>query len=122
MLQMLHGDLGNLIKSGAKLPDNIKVVDAAMNAKAGVKCHKYDGCIKCNKHVWDETDKGGICPICQGNRYDAKEKPLEQVVHFPIRERLEALTRDSLAFQEAVHYEKTRRVVKDGVMAGEFFV
>ena len=94
-----------------------------MNKRAGIEVHKYNGCVKCNKHIWDETDKGSICTNCGGHRYDTQGNPIEQVVHFPVKSRLEALLRDSIYFQEAVEYEKYRHYPREkykGMMADVF--
>lgn len=96
-----------------------------MNKKAGVHVKKYDGGTTCHKHVWTKKDKGCVCPSCQGPRYDAKGHLIEQVIHFPIKPRLEALMRDSFAFEHAVKYEKYRSAPREkhkGVMAGSFFL
>lgn len=125
LLELLKGPFGKLLRSGAKLPANIKVVDAEMNKKAGVQVKKYHGCTRCHKHVWNEKDKGCVCPICQGPRYDAKGHPLELVIHFPLKPRLEALMKDSLPFHHAAEYEKYRSTPREkykGVMAGAYFV
>ena len=118
MLKLLRGELGDLVQSGAALPAHIKVADGYMNQKSGAKAHTYDGCITCNRHVWDEKDKGSICPVCGGPRYNSKHKAHEQAIHFPIKPRLEALMNDSVAFQEAVEYENHRSKPKCGVIAG----
>ena len=92
-----------------------------MNTKAQTTVKKYDGCIKCHQHVWEQSDKSKVCPICGGNRFDKQGHPLEQVIHFPLKPRLEALLRDSPAFKEACDYEKHRpKCQDDDVMAGVF--
>ena len=135
LLEQLKGNLGELIRSGIKLPASIKSYDAELAKNAGVKVHKYDGCVICHQHIWTETDKDNTCPICGGDRYDSKGRPHEQVIltqsqhthshithlspthahnpheqviHFPIKPRLEALMRDSIAFQEAAEFENHR--------------
>lgn len=108
VLELLRGDFGNALKDGVKLPDRISEADVTMKKLAGVSMKKYDGCITCNKHVWEQSDRSKLCPICQGSRYDSRGQPLEQVVHFPLKPRLEALLRDSFAFKEAVDYASYR--------------
>ena len=123
MLEMLRGNFGKMIQAGAELPANVKVADARMNERSGVNINRLDGCIKCNEHVWAQSNKGAICPVagCQGKRYDSQGHALEQVIHFPLKPRLEALLRDSAAFREAVNYERTRPRVKDeDLIAGVF--
>ena len=89
-----------------------------MQNKAGIKVQKLHGCVRCHKHVWTETDKTTVCPICREERYDLKGKAKEEVRYFPIKPRLEALLRDSITFQEAVEYEKHRPCPRNDVMAG----
>lgn len=108
ILELLRDDFGNSWKDGAKLPSSIHEADAWMNKSAGASIKRYDGCIKCNQHVWEQSDKGSVCPRCQGSRYDEHGQPLEQVIHFPLKPRLEALLRDSISFREAVDYENHR--------------
>ena len=127
LLELLQGRLGNLVQSASsagEMPANINVADAQMRKMAGVIAQKYDGCIKCHGYVWDQKDKDNICPFCGGHRYDVKGNPHEQVIHFPLKPRLEALLRDSVQFQEAVEYEKYRKCPREkhkGVMAGMCF-
>jgi hypothetical protein len=86
--------------------------------QAGVESYKYDGCIKCDKHVWGPKDKSTTCPLCDGLRYDKEGVPLEQVVHFPLKTRLASLLRDSSQFTDALRYEFERIKGEDDVVAG----
>ena len=91
--------------------------------QAGASCNKIDGCVHCDKHVWEQKDKGKSCPLCGGERYDANGHAFEQILHFPLKPRLEALMRDSPAFREAVNYEKHRPRSKDeGITAGPYLL
>ena len=85
-LQLVH-EIGELLKSGVKLPKNISAEDSKTRKKvgifllisitimlgndlffvtlqAGVRVVRYDGCVECNKHVWHQDDKSETCPIC----------------------------------------------------------
>lgn len=93
--------------------------------QAGARVVKYDGCPQCNKYVWHEKDKSDTCgtPNCPGRRYNEKGKPHEEIFHFPIKERLEALIWGSPAFYHSVSYECYRpRCPDEDVMAGLFIV
>ena len=73
-----------------------------------MKYYKYDGCVTCNEYVWGPKEKTRTCPLCGGPRYNEKGVPLEQVVHFPLKPRLESLLRDSPEFADALRYEFER--------------
>ena len=49
-----------------------------------------------------------------------QKRPRESVFHFPIKERLEALLRDSPSFFEALHHENNRLQPDEGIIAGMF--
>ena len=50
-----------------------------------------------------------------------QRRPRESIFHFPIKERLESLIRDSPAFYEALHHELYRLKPPKGTMYGLFF-
>ena len=87
MLELLKGNFGDRVKSGVQLPANIRQADSSMREKAGASMVRYDGCIKCNQHVWGPADKSKVCPLCGGNRYDERGHAREQVIHFPLKPR-----------------------------------
>lgn len=78
--------------------------------QSGAFVRKLDGCPRCNKHVWDDSDQSKTCPIpgCGGSRYDENGRPFEQVLHFPLKPRLEALLRCE-AFCAAATYDSWRK-------------
>lgn len=108
ILELLKGNFGDRLKSGAQLPGNIRQADSSMQEKAGASMIRYDGCVECNQHVWGPADKAKVCPLCGGSRYDERGHAREQVIHFPLKPRLEALLRDSISFKEAIDYEQHR--------------
>lgn len=84
-----------------------------------MKCYKYDGCIFCDKYIWGPKDKTKTCPLCGGPRYDEEGVPFEEVMHFPLRPRLESLLRDSPEFADALRYEFERmQSEEDDIIAG----
>ena len=87
--------------------------------QAGAEARVYHGCPKCNNHVWDEKDLGNDCPIvgCTGKRRDEKGVPFQQVIHFPLKPRLEALLRCE-AYCFDLGYESWRPQSEDGIVAG----
>ena len=116
-LEALNGELGDYLRSGKEMPTKINQADKILREQAGVCAHKYHGCTQCNKHVWDENDKSSTCPLCGGRRYDTKGAPLEEVIHFPLKERLEALLRVD-NYYDACLWETTRHQPKPGVVSG----
>ena len=62
-LSLLHGEVGDYVRSGEKLPTKISEHDKSLRKEAGTKC---------NKHIWDQDDKSCECPRagCNGRRYD----------------------------------------------------
>ena len=108
ILKLLKGNFGDRFKSGVQLPANIRQADSSMRKQAGASMVRYDGCIKCHQHVRGPADKLKVCPLCGGSRYDERGHAREQVIHFPLKPRLEALLRDSIPFKEAITYEQHR--------------
>ena len=77
----------------------------------------------CNKHVWEETDVGNECPIagCSGKRRDENGVPFEEVIHFPLKPRLEALVRcESYCFE--LSHETWRHQSPEGIVAGLCYI
>ena len=100
------------------MPSKISEKDEAFRKQAGVSAHKYHGCPKLGcMHVWDEDDKTSECPVCGGPRYDAKGVPLEEVIYFPLKDRLEALL-SVPAYYDACMWENYRQKPKSGVVSG----
>ena len=89
-------------------------------SQAGVYVVKYHGCPKCNAYVWTEQNKSTTCgtPGCSGKRFDEHNKPHEEVYHFPIKGRLQALVNDSEAFYEAIQYVDVRPTPKSPAERG----
>ena len=105
--------------ASAEIPLKITPADDRRSkAEAGVQTHTYHGCPKCNKHVWDETDVGNACPVvgCSGRRRDENGVAFEEVIHFSLKARLEALVK-SEAYSNALDYESWRRRPIDGVVS-----
>ena len=73
------------------------------------------GCIVCNEYVWDEKDKSEKCPICFSPRYDHAGEPLEKVVHFPLKGRIEALLSVE-QYHESCMWESWRAQPVDGAV------
>ena len=73
----------------------------------------------CNKHIWEEKDVGNSCPVlgCQGKRYDEVGAPYQEVIHFPLKPRLEALLRCD-AYEFDLGYESYRGKPEAGFVAG----
>ena len=89
-------------------------------SQAGVYVVKYHGCPKYNAYVWTEQNKSTTCgtPGCSGKRFDEHNKPHEEVYHFPIKGRLQALVNDSEAFYEAIQYVDVRPTPKSPAERG----
>ena len=77
---------------GAK-PD-MRGADKQMTADSGFEKLELNGCVHCNKYIFEPRDKETICPRCGGSRYKSGTRtPSEIVLYFPLRKRLEALLR-----------------------------
>lgn len=87
--------------------------------QAGAHVRTYHGCPKCDQHIWDEKDVGNDCPVpgCDGKRKDANGTPYQEVLHFPLKPRLEALMR-CRAYSFALGYESWRPQPEKGIVAG----
>ena len=65
MLELLKGNFGDRLKSGAQLPANIRQADSSMREKAGASMFRYDGCISCNQHVWGQPTNQQFVPFAK---------------------------------------------------------
>ena len=139
-----HGKLGTLIKEGVELPRKVTHGDKKMQStvgifilllvvfvfvtaliinlqiaiQAGEKAMILHGCVgpDCNK-VCPPQDADDVCNLCGGPRYDAKGKPHEFIIHFPLKPRLESLLRCD-QYCQAVQWEFNRKHDNDEYMAG----
>ena len=66
--------VGDYIRAGQEMPHKHSDSDRKLREEAGAEAHMLHGCPNCNKHVWEEKDKGNDCPIagCTGKRRNAK--------------------------------------------------
>ena len=113
-----EGKVGEHIRTGGEMPDKHTCADKALETEAGVEAKTYHGCPVCNKHIWEESDKGNVCPRpgCTGKRRNAKGYPFQEVIHFPLKSRLTALLRCK-SYKHYADYENWRRQSPDGVVA-----
>ena len=112
------GKVGEHIRKGGKMPDKHTCADKELETEAGVEGKRLHGCPVCNKHIWEEGDKGNVCPRpgCTGKRRNDKGHPFQEVIHYPLKSRLAALLRCK-SYKHYADYENWRRQSPDGVVA-----
>ena len=113
------GNVADYLRSGNKLPEKHTLADKILRVQAGVEVHTYHGCPVCNEHIWDESDKGNLCPRagCTGRRRDDNGQAYQEVIHFPLKSRLATLL-GCPAWKHNIEYEDWRPQSKHGAVAG----
>ena len=87
------------------MPNKVTSADKKMQEMAGVSRVYLHGCVgECKKKVWGPDDTEDVCEYCGANRFDARGKPREFVVHFPLKEQFASLLACK-QFQAAVRWE-----------------
>ena len=89
-------------------PASLKGADKVLKRSSGAYSMCLHGCIGCDNHVFLPTSTAIRCPHCRHPRYDARLKPNETCMYFPVRAQLQRLL-SLRKFRRHLLYESKRK-------------